>query len=179
MKEPGIFEPVARDRRWKTFSVAVTDASAVLVTASFTVIACGSFAALIFNGPLGAFVARGIWIGLFTALVVGIVVALASSYAGAIAIPQDRVVPILALMAGTIASGMGSASAEEKCLAVMGAIAIVSLATGAFLFALGWLRLGNLIRYIPLSGDRRTSCWLRLAVGSRRPACDDGTRSEF
>ena len=71
MKEAGIFEPVARDRRWKTFSVAVTDASAVLVTASFTIIACGSFAALIFNGPLGAFVARGIWIGLFTALVVG------------------------------------------------------------------------------------------------------------
>jgi SulP family sulfate permease len=106
-------------------------------------------------------------------------VALVSSYAGAIAIPQDRVAPIFALMAGTIVTGMGSASAEEKCLAVMGAIAIVSLATGAFLFALGWLRLGNLIRYIPLSGDRRVSCRLGLAIGSRRPACDDGSRSEF
>lgn len=170
MKETGIFEPVARDRRWKTFSVAVTDASAVLVTASFTIIACGSFAALIFNGPLGAFVARGIWIGLFTALVVGIVVALVSSYAGAIAIPQDRVAPIFALMAGTIVTGMGSASAEEKCLAVMGAIAIVSLATGAFLFALGWLRLGNLIRYIPypvIGGFLAGSGWLLVLGGLR------------
>jgi len=45
-------------------------------------------------------------------LVVGLVVSLASSYAGAIAIPQDRVAPILALMAASIVSRMGSASPE-------------------------------------------------------------------
>src|SRR5580658_1474500 len=92
---------------------AVTTLCSGFVTASFTIIACGSFAALIFAGPLHSFVAQGIWIGLFTALVVGLIVALASSYAGAIAIPQDRVAPILALMAASIVRRMGSATTEE------------------------------------------------------------------
>src|SRR5580698_9156703 len=50
-------------------SGAVTTLCSGFVTASFTIIACGSFAALIFAGPLNSFVAQGIWIGLFTALV--------------------------------------------------------------------------------------------------------------
>ena len=77
-----------------SLSRAVTTASASFVTAAFTIIASGSFAALIFTGALDSFIAQGIWIGLFTALVVGSIVAWTSSYAGAIAIPQDRVAPI-------------------------------------------------------------------------------------
>jgi SulP family sulfate permease len=144
-------------------SGAVTTLCCGFVTASFTIIACGSFAALIFAGPLNSFVAQGIWIGLFTALVVGLLVALASSYAGAIAIPQDRVAPILALMAASIAGRMVTATTQEKCLAVMAAIAVVSVITGVFLFLLGRLRLGNLIRYIPypvIGGFLAGSGWL-------------------
>lgn len=152
------------------FASLVTNGSAAVVTAAFTMIACGSFAALIFNGPLEPFVGRGVWIGLFTALVVGSVVALASSYPGAIAIPQDRVAPILALMAGGIVTRMGGASPEEMVLSVMGAISLVSLITGAFLFLLGRLRLGNLIRYIPypvIGGFLAGSGWLLVCGGLR------------
>ena len=152
----------------RSFSSAITNVSAAFVTAAFTVIACGSYAALIFSGPLDGFVARGISIGLLTALVVGLVVALTSSYVGAIAIPQDRVVPIFALMAASIVGRMGSASAQEKALAVMGAISLVSLITGSFLFLLGRLRLGNLIRYIPypvIGGFLAGSGWLLVRGG--------------
>ena len=100
----------------------------------------------------------------------GLIVALASSYAGAIAIPQDRVAPILALMAASIASRMGTATTQEKCLGVMAAIAVVSVITGAFLFLLGRLRLGNLIRYIPypvIGGFLAGSGWL-LVRGALR-----------
>ena len=153
----------------RTFSVATTTCAS-LVTAAFTIIACSSFAALIFAGPLNQFVGNGIWLGLFTALIVGVIVSLISSYPGVIAIPQDRVAPILALMAVSMAARMGSASPQEKCFAVMAAIAVVSLITGSFLFVLGRLRLGNLIRYIPypvIGGFLAGSGWL-LVRGSLR-----------
>ncbi len=154
----------------RNLSSAVMTGCAAFVTAAFTMIACASFANLIFAGPLHPYVGQGIWIGLFTALVVGIIVSLASSYPGAIAIPQDRVAPILGLMAGNLVARMGSASAQEKCFAVMAGIAVVSLITGAVLFLLGRWRLGNLIRYIPypvIGGFLAGSGWL-LVRGSLR-----------
>jgi hypothetical protein len=45
------------------FSRVITTVSASFVTAAFTIIACASFAGLIFAGPLASFVAQGIWIG--------------------------------------------------------------------------------------------------------------------
>lgn len=161
---------MANPARTQNFSNTVTNISAAMVTAAFTVIACGSFAALIFSGPLNAFVPQGIWIGLLTALGVGLIVSLASSFTGAIAIPQDRVAPILALMAASITTRLKDASPEEKCLSVLAAIALVSLITGAFLFLLGRWRLGNLIRYIPypvIGGFLAGSGWL-LVRGSLR-----------
>ena len=152
------------------FSGAVTMASAAIVTAAFTMIACGSFAALIFSGPLEPFVGQGIWIGLFTALVVGTIVALVSSCPGVVGIPQDRIAPILGLMAVSLTAQMGTASPQEKCLAVLAAIALVSLITGAFLFLLGRLQLGNLIRYIPypvIGGFLAGSGWLLVRGGLR------------
>lgn len=161
---------MAHSNDTRSVSGMLNHACAALVTAAFTVIACSSFAALIFTGPLDKFVGQGIWIGLFTALVVGAIVALASSCPGVIAIPQDRVAPILALMAVSMAAKMGDASPQEKCLAVMAAIAVVSLITGSFLFVLGRLKLGNLIRYIPypvIGGFLAGSGWL-LVRGSLR-----------
>ena len=157
-------------KRRSIFSGAVTTASAAIVTAAFTTIACGSFAALIFSGPLEPYVGQGVWIGLFTAVVVGIIVSLASSCPGVVAIPQDRIAPILGLMAANMVLRMGSASPQEKCLAVMGAIALVSFITGSFLFVLGRLKLGNLIRYIPypvIGGFLAGSGWLLLRGGLR------------
>src|SRR5215471_10439265 len=150
-------------------SHAALIASAGAVLAVFTVIASASFAALIFAPPLDQFITHGIWMALITALIVGMVIALTSSYPGAIAIPQDRVAPILAILAGSISTHM-SASAEEKSLAVISAIILVTLTTGLFLYLLGRLKLGNLIRYIPypvIGGFLAGSGWLLVLGGIR------------
>ena len=152
------------------FSRVALIASGGVVVAIFTVIASASFAALIFSPPLDEFVGRGIWMALITALIVGLLVAITSSYPGAIAIPQDRVAPILAILAASVFTQMTSAPLEDRCLAVIAAIILVSLTTGLFLYALGRMQLGNLIRYIPypvIGGFLAGSGWL-LALGGIR-----------
>jgi sulfate permease, SulP family len=163
---------MTKGKHIRTLSGVMATASASCVVAAFTIIACGSFAALIFTGPLARFIDQGIWIGLFTAFVVGLIVSLTSSYAGAIAIPQDRIAPILALMSASIVARMATATPKQACLAVILAIAAVSLTTGFSLFLLGRLKLGNLIRYIPypvIGGFLAGSGWL-LVRGSLRVA---------
>jgi SulP family sulfate permease len=158
-------DPVAPSSRTHAlFSLA----TAALVTASFTIIAAGSFASLIFAGSLQGSVGYGTWSALFTALVVGAVVATTSSYRGAIAIPQDRIAPILGLMAGNIVARMPDAPADQVALTVLAAIALVSVVTGLFLYALGALRLGNLVRYVPypvIGGFLAGSGWLLVRGG--------------
>src|SRR5258708_7731074 len=148
---------------------AVTGSAGVVV-AIFNILASASFAALIFAGPLEPYVSSGIYMALLTALVVGAVVALASSCVGAIGIPQDRVAPILALLAASICADMPAATPEQKCLSVLSAIVLVTIITGLFLYGLGRLKLGNLIRYIPypvIGGFLAGSGWL-LVVGAIR-----------
>src|SRR5262249_2166907 len=104
--------------------------SAGFVVAVFTVIASASFASLLFAGPLTGFVPVGIRLALLTAVIVGFLVALISSCRVAIAIPQDRIVPILSLLAAGVVAHMTDASMEEKGLAVISAVVMVTLITG-------------------------------------------------
>ena len=68
-----------------------------------------SLAAYIFSGDLTPFLAGGIGVMLFGALVFGVVVALVTSLPGVVAVPQDTPAAILALMAAGIALHMKSA----------------------------------------------------------------------
>jgi len=138
--------------------------------AVFTIIASASFAALIFHGVLQPYIASGLWMGLVTAVIVGLLVALTSSCHGAIAIPQDRIAPILAILSANIALRMPNATPQETYLVVLAAIVLVTLITGLFLYGLGWLKLGNLIRYIPypvIGGFLAGSGWLLVCGGIR------------
>src|SRR5579863_6826607 len=128
--------PVQKSSSKVGLSNAAVIFSAGLLVAIFTVIASASFASLIFNGPLSALVPTGIRMALTAAVVVGLVVALSSSCRVAIAIPQDRIVPILALFAASVAARDPSAPLQEKGLAVISAIILVTLVTGFFLFLL-------------------------------------------
>jgi SulP family sulfate permease len=151
-------------------SKAAVIVSAGLVVAIFTVVASVSFAALIFSGPLTGFVSLGIRMMLTTAVVVGTFVALTSSCRVAIAIPQDRIVPILALLATSVVGHMPQASLQDQGLAVILAVILVTLITGAFLYSLGVLHLGNLTRYIPypvIGGFLAGSGWLLVLGGLR------------
>jgi len=135
-----------------------------------------SFAALIFTGPLAQFIAYGISMMLITALVSGLIVSLTSSCKNIIAIPQDRIAPILAVMSAVISALMLSQGSqiEEILLTVIATIIISTLLTGLFLFFLGIYRVGSFIRFFPLSvigGFLAGTGWL-LFLGALRVLTD-------
>lgn len=143
---------------------------AAVVVAVFTLIASASFAALIFSGRLQPYAAHGFGMALVTAVIVGVIVAWRSSCRLSIAIPQDRIAPLLMLLSASVAAGMQSASAEEVFISVVSAIVLVTLVTGAVLYVLGWLKMGNLVRYIPypvIGGFLAGSGWLLVLGGLR------------
>ena len=108
-----------------------------------------SLAAYIFSGALNPFLAGGIGLMLFGALVFGIVVALITSVPGAIAVPQDTPAAILALLAAGIALHMESAPPTAVFATVLTAIALTSLIMAAILLIMGRFRAGGFVRYIP------------------------------
>jgi len=113
-----------------------------------------SLAAYIFSGDLSQFLAGGIGVMLFGALVFGVVVALITSVPGVIAVPQDTPAAILALMAGGIALSMKSAPGQAVFATVLTAIALTSLIMATILLIMGRFKAGGFVRYIPyrLSG---------------------------
>jgi SulP family sulfate permease len=139
-----------------------------LICAVLTIIVEVSFAAMIFSGKLSGYLPAGIGFLLFGAIVLNLVVSLTSSFPGTVAIPQDTTSAILAGTAVAIVAGLPvSASAEVAFFSLMIAIALSSLLTGAFLFVLGYFKLGNLIRFVPypvIGGFLAGAGWL-LVVG--------------
>lgn len=150
----------------------VSTASAAVITGIFTVIAASSFASLIFSGPLQPFVGHGVWLMLWTGLVAGLLVALTSSLRGVVAIPQDRIVPVLVVLAAGVVAKLPNETPEQQCGAVIACIAAVTLLTGLALYVVGRLRLGSLLQYVPypvIGGFLAGSGWL-LALGCFRIA---------
>jgi SulP family sulfate permease len=139
-----------------------------LLTGVLTVVTSVSLAALIFSGALSVHLAYGINIALVTAAVTGLILALAGSSNFSISIPQDRVAPILAIMAaGIAAAAPPSASDSQVLLSIVVAIVATTLITGISLLALGLARAGGLIRFLPysvLGGFFAGTGWL-LVVG--------------
>jgi SulP family sulfate permease len=141
-----------------------------VVVSMMTVVMSVSFVALIFIHPLGGFVGVGTSLMLLMAAILGVVMALLSSYPGTIAIPQDRVAPIVALMVTFIIRAMPGAPPEQIGMTVLAAIALTTVSVGGILFLLGAGRLGSIVRFTPypvIGGFLAGSGWL-LLTGSFR-----------
>jgi SulP family sulfate permease len=136
------------------------------VVAMMTTVLSVSYVALIFVGPISSFMGEGASLMLLCAGIISIFMALFSSFAGTVAIPQDRVVPIVALMTGLIIQRMrGHATPESMAVTVMAAIALSSVLIGLVFYLLGTYRLGNIVRFIPypvVGGFLAGSGWLLL-----------------
>ena len=142
------------------------------VVAMMTVVMSVSFVALIFVDPISSLVGVGTSLMLLMAAILGIFMAIFSSYAGTIAIPQDRVAPIVALMASLVIHQMAGAAPAAIGLTVLASIASCTLIVGAVLFLLGTYKLGNIVRFTPypvIGGFLAGSGWL-LLTGSFRVA---------
>ena len=107
-----------------------------------------SMTALIFTGPLSEFIPNGIGLGLFTAIVVAMIVALTNSLPEVVAIPQDSSAILLSTMASAIAAQLPSSDPALLPTVIM-ALAVTTGVVGVVYFLLGTFKLGNLIRFIP------------------------------
>lgn len=148
-----------------------TSAVAGTMIGILTVVFVISFSAIIFSGPLAPLLAKGIGVGLFSAVMIAFVVALTASYRGTIAIPQSSMAAILALAAAGVAQSLPPASPATLLYpTVLATLALASVTAGLVFLGLGQLRLSVLVRCIPypvVGGFLAATGWL-LTIGALR-----------
>ena len=163
--------PVREQNRVRRKIDWLTVAYSGVLTGALTIVASVSLAAMIFTGDLSGHLVYGINIALITAVVTGLILSLAGSSDFSISIPQDRIAPILAIMAnGIAAAAPPTATDDQVFLSIVVAIAATTLITGAFLLGLGLARAGGLIRFLPysvLGGFFAGTGWLLVLGGLR------------
>jgi SulP family sulfate permease len=109
-----------------------------------------SYATLIFQGPLAAFLPAGIGLALFSGIVCRIGVRWLGSSPFVIADIDALPTVLLAISAGAIAGQLGPDTPSETLfLTVVMLLALMTLLTGGALYWLGHFKAGELIRYIP------------------------------
>lgn len=126
-----------------------------------------SLSAMIFSGPLAPLATRAAGLLLFGAVVMGVLLALTSSFRSTICLPQDAPVAVLAGMGPVVVAAMGMASPEATFMTMVAAMGSATLATGLALAAIGRFRLTNLFRFMPypvVGGFLAGGGWL-LTVG--------------
>lgn len=136
-----------------------------------TLISCVSFAALMFGGELTPFIASGITILIATAVIAGAIFSLCSGSRPVVAMPDDDTAPILALMVTLVIAGFPDGTAPDVIfVTAVASLACVALLTGVVLAALGFFRLGSLVRYLPYSvmGGYFAGAGLLLIQGALR-----------
>jgi SulP family sulfate permease len=120
--------------------------TAGVIAGAIEVVIAVSFAALVFAGPLERHLPAGIGLAMFGGAVTLVALAVTSSLPVSVGSVQDTTAAILALVAAGIAA---SVPGERDLLDVALAIALGSVLAGVFFLALGTLKLGNLVRFMP------------------------------
>ncbi|HSL12476.1 MAG TPA: SulP family inorganic anion transporter [Actinomycetota bacterium] len=130
------------------------------------VVFASSFAALLFGGRLADRIADGVGLNVGAAALILLVIAVRSGRQGVIGSTQDATAAVLAVVAGGIVARV--ADPATAFLSVVAMIAASSVLSGVVQIALGALKLGNLVRFMPypvVGGFLAGTGWL-LAKGS-------------
>ncbi len=130
---------------WASFAPALTAGATVGVV---VVLIQVSFAALIFSGDLSTHLPAAVGVLLASSVLMLVAVAALSSVPVMVAVPQDTVAAVTALVAVSIAHQLPGPD-RDTFLTVVAALAVTSLAAGVVLLLLGGLKLGNMVRFIP------------------------------
>jgi SulP family sulfate permease len=91
----------------------------------------------------------GIAILLMGTLVTGLGGSLFSDYKAVICSPRNGLVPVFAVMVGSIYNSFGSVYSIAAEATIIAAIMVTTMVAGLFLLLLGRLKMGNLVRVIP------------------------------
>ncbi len=148
--------------------VLAGDLGAAVVCALMTTTFAVSYSALIYTGPLAVGQPAG-FVAIFTAcMVTGLVTGLLSSLRFASASLEGNSVVVLAATAVVAGRTMGSsASAAQVSATILTMLMLSGVAIGAVMMALGLLRAGRIVRYIPyqvMAGFLGATGW-SLVVG--------------
>ncbi|WP_437599723.1 SLC26A/SulP transporter family protein [Sorangium sp. So ce590] len=174
-----VAEPVREEQRGSAKRLKLVQAAlAAAVSGTLVVTFDISLAALVFTHDFADRLSKGIGIFLVSSVIVGVIVALLSSFRPVIAAPQEDAAVIFASMASAIAAGVHKIDPNADAFpTVIVAIALTSVVAGGFFLLLGILRLGVLVRFIPYpvaGGFLAGAGWLlvqgSLSVMSGKPA---------
>ena len=126
------------------------DVTSGAVTSVISLVYSLSFAALIFSGDTAGGYAQGISALLIGTGVTALAAALFSAFRFAVSGPDSNACAVMATMAVAIAGSLGARATPEVAVdTVFYLLALTTLITGACLAALGLLRAGRWIRFIP------------------------------
>jgi sulfate permease, SulP family len=155
---------IGRVVRVPDFRSAVSDFTSGAVVAFVAASYSLSFAVLIFSGPLSGILPFGISATLISTGLGAIVVALASSCRFSVAGPYAATMAVMSAMAAGVAAQFPeSGDSASMTVHVLFILASATLLTGLVLFAIGALRLGVWMRYIPypvVGGFLAAAGWL-------------------
>lgn len=146
----------------RALTISTTGAVAGLMVVALAL----SFASLLFAGDLRTLLPVGSALILGGSVLMNVVSAWRSSMPGAIVIPQDATTAVVAVTVAGIAAGLAVGDRLGTTLAV---VAVGSLLTAVAMLTLGYLRAGNLVRYVPLpvmGGFLAGTGWLLVAGGT-------------
>ncbi len=156
-----------RKGRFPSESLLPGVVAGILVGTTEVIIAL-SLGTLIFSGPLAPYLPYGVGMALISATILMAGIALVSRIPAVVASVQDSPAVVLAVMAAGLAAAL-SASAPETVLAtVLVALAVATTLTGCTCLALGYFKLGKLVRFVPypvIGGFLAGTGWL-LVTGS-------------
>jgi SulP family sulfate permease len=109
-----------------------------------------AFASLLFTGELSQYGSAAIGFFLFGSIVIAALTSLLSSIPGVIAGIQDSGVAVLGVIGVALSASLPpEASSQQVFITLVAAVMASTILTGVVFLALGFFKLGNLIRFIP------------------------------
>jgi len=148
--------------------------SAGFIAALSALTNCFAYGALIFSGPLHAFLAQGIAASLMTCFATALVYTLMSRFKTAIAAPIANTSALLAVLTASLAPAMTGLPPREALALGYAALFAATLASAGALVLLGSMRAGKFVRFIPypvIAGFMGATGWLVVA-GALKMATD-------
>ena len=169
-RSPGNLAAVAEQLTAARLAGPLGEIGAGVMASLVTLSNCLSYAALIFSGGLSGGLSQGLWAFVAGAAISCLVLARASSIGPAIGGPRNPPIAVASVLAAGVgaqamAAGSSTATAVNHVLVTL---AIATLATGLAMYAIGRLRIGGALRFVPapvIAGFLAASGWF-LAIGS-------------
>ena len=137
-----------------------------LLTGALEIALATSFAALVFSGPMVAYLSRGVGMSLFSATVSITIVTLFGSVRSLISSNQDVPGAVTAIAVAAVAVALAGTGTEFATAAVM--IALTTVTAGLVFLFLGVFRLTGLVRFLPypvVGGFLAGTGWLLFSGG--------------